>query len=290
MEIQTILNTASQVIEGLRSQIIPVLDIAKPPDVQYAGHLAKVISKLSPLVGNMIEFSIASLLNNFDWPQQGHWIRQDPGFPDLLFESALTPKPGIEIKTWFPLATEITARFKDSSLHFQANQTNVAIIAWLPEAILYGKPQILDVCIDSAKSFADARDKHYHRPPWYLVIEPEDTRSRTVNLQQTNTNGYVFQGTSEELQQAQLDIASWGTEGVVYSPSLEYQRKLRYLLGRYAYRLDTNFGKIDRIQHVGLEEFKTRMLRTEILGRTIQTWASRNLLRREDILCTLLEV
>jgi hypothetical protein len=31
--------------------------------------------------------------------------RQDPSFPDTIFESEL-PKPGIEIKSWFPLAAE----------------------------------------------------------------------------------------------------------------------------------------------------------------------------------------
>ena len=34
---------------------------------------------------------------------------------------------------------------------------------------------------------------HYHKPPDYLVFEPEDTSERTANLQQTNTNGYKLQ-------------------------------------------------------------------------------------------------
>ena len=38
-----------------------------------------------------------------------------PGFPDTIFIGPnVTPSPGFEIKAWFPLATEITARFKDS--------------------------------------------------------------------------------------------------------------------------------------------------------------------------------
>ena len=50
-----------------------------------------------------------------DWNGIGEWIRQDPGFPDALFKSSIIqPNPGIEIKAWFPFATEITARFKDS--------------------------------------------------------------------------------------------------------------------------------------------------------------------------------
>ncbi len=40
------------------------------------------------------------------------------------------------------------------------------------------------------RSIAEARDQHYHKPPDYLVVEPEDTSRRTKNLRQTNTNGY----------------------------------------------------------------------------------------------------
>ena len=56
----------------------------------------------------------------------GEWIRQDPGFPDALFKSnTISPNPGIEIKAWFPFATEITARFKDSITIF--SQDNIDI-------------------------------------------------------------------------------------------------------------------------------------------------------------------
>jgi hypothetical protein len=59
----------------------------------------------------------------------GHWIRQDPGFPDTIFQGTVDPMPGFEIKTWFPLATEITARFKDSQNHFTRGNTYVALLA-----------------------------------------------------------------------------------------------------------------------------------------------------------------
>jgi hypothetical protein len=116
----------------------------------------------------------------------------------------------IEIKTWFPLATEITARFKDSIKFFNEEQTNVALVAWLPEYIIYGKPRLIGVWVGSAKSLAEARDNHYHNPPDYLVFEPEDTSSRTSNLQQTNNNGYKFQGSSEEFMLAESEVQGWG--------------------------------------------------------------------------------
>lgn len=274
MNTQKILSVASKALIELGKQNIDVLTIHKPKDLDYAKHLTKVVSKLSPLVGNMLEYSLVTYLNSIDYfKEYGKWVRQDPGFPDTLFVGSIDPKPGIEIKTWFPLATEITARFKDSQSHFSKNQTNVAMIAWLPEHIFYGKPKIIDVFVDSAVSLSLARDLHYHNPPDYLVFEPEDTRSRTINLQQTNTNGFKFQGTKDQLMKAEKVVAKWGKNAKAFSYNLEYQQRLKTLLGMFPYRLDTNFAKMDRIRHSGLEEFKVKVLKTEIANATIQEWS-----------------
>jgi len=273
MNYQNILERASEHIYSLKGGQVEVLDIAKPTTLDYAVHLAKTISKLSPLIGNMIELNVCEELNKLDWSGIGSWKRQDPGFPDTIFEGTINPTPGIEIKTWFPLATEITARFKDSVKHFEYNQTNVALVAWLPEFVIYGKPTIIAVWVGSAKSLAEARDKHYHKPPDYLVFEPEDTTSRTSNLQQTNTNGYKFQGSQEALMEAKKYLEEWGENSLVYDSGFEYQSKLKTLLGRFNYRLDTNFAKIDRIQHEELEIFKTSVLDTLIHGHTLREWS-----------------
>jgi len=277
-DIQKILAIAGDVIASLNNKTLDVLIITKPPDIEYARHLARVVSKLSPLIGNMIEFSIVSILNRQDWTgYNGLWDRQDPGFPDTIFNWGKAVKPGIEVKTWFPLATEVTARFKDSQSHFQHNQTNLAIVAWLPEYLIYGKPKIIGVFIDSAISFAFARDTHYHNPPDYLVFEPEDTSYRTSNLQQTNVNGYKFQGTEEELEKAEKDILAWGDNPKQYSYSSDYQKRVRELAGTYNYRPDTNFAKIDRIEHIGLEAFKSRIQQMSLFGFTIDDWAKTHL-------------
>jgi hypothetical protein len=146
------------------------------------------------------------------------------------------------------------------------------MLAWLPENIIYGKPRILDVCVVSGLSVALARDTHYHNPPDYLVIEPEDTTKRTANLQQTNTSGYKFQGSATEFLEAQKIVESWGSEGKIYKPTREYQSLLRELLTRHKYRLDTNFAKMDRIKHPGIEEFKKRVYNTEVSGMTVIQW------------------
>ncbi|MEG4007079.1 hypothetical protein QUA41_14820 [Microcoleus sp. Pol11C1] len=125
------------------------------------------------------------------------------------------------------------------------------------------------MCVVSGLSVAVARYTHYHNPPDYLILEPEDTTQRTANLQQTNTSGYKFQGSAEEFLEAKKIVDSWGTQGKVYKPTREYQRLLRELRIRYEYRLDTNFAKMDRIVHPGIEEFKPRVYNTEVSAMTV---------------------
>ena len=249
------------------------LTVSKPISPNAAINLSKVISKLSPLLGNLIEFNTVEYLNDQkDFHGIGKWFRQDPGFPDTVFLGDVYPTPGFEIKAWYPMATEITARFKDSQLHFLHDQTYVCMLAWLPEFLIFGKPKIIDVCVVSGLSVAKARDDHYHNPPDYLVLEPEDTTARTRNLQQTNTNGYKWQGTQEQFAEANRLVQSWGAAGRDYLPVRQYQLLLRELIQRFPYRLDTNFAKMDRILHSGIEDFKAKVLGTTQHGMTIQEW------------------
>ncbi len=275
MDTRQALELASRHLRQLPGKEFEVLTIAKPQSLDAAVNLAKVVSKLSPLLGNLIEFNTVEYLNEV--PEfaglEGTWRRRDPGFPDTVFDGAISPTPGFEIKAWFPLATEITARFKDSQNHFTEGATWVAMLAWLPSELFFGTPRLVGCCIVSGQSVAAARDLHYHSPPDYLVLEPEDTSSRTINLQQTNTNGYKFQGTSAERAEAVRMVASFGPDGRTYSPSRDYQVRLRDLMGSFTYRLDTNFAKMDRIQHPEIERFKRQVMGTTMAGATIQQWA-----------------
>lgn len=267
----SILSSASKYLHELSGHIFDVITLSKPSSIDSAINLTKVISKLSPIIGNLIEFNTVMFLNSkSEFHKYGLWIRQDPGFPDALFKSdIIIPNPGIEIKAWFPFATEITARFKDSQKFFSDNQTNVCMLAWLPQHIFFGKPMIIDVGIFSGSSVAKARDDHYHNPPDYIVLEPENTSDRTSNLQQTNTNGYKFQGSSQQLIEAKEFVETWGEEGKRYSISDEYQSLLRQLLHRFNYRLDTNFAKMDRVCHSEIEGFKQRVMQIRFHDKTI---------------------
>ncbi len=273
MRTEEVIASASGHLQNLRGHVFDVLTISMPGSPDAAMNLAKVISKLSPLIGNLIEFNTVEFLNDQEeYHSYGEWQRQDPGFPDTIFSGSVVPTPGFEIKAWFPLATEITARFKDSQDHFTENQTYVCMLAWLPEFLIFGQPIIVDVCIVSGQSVAEARDNHYHNPPDYLVIEPEDTAARTRNLQQTNTNGHKFQGTAEQFAEATRLVEQWGLQARQYRTSPEYQAQLRQLIASYPYRLDTNFAKMDRIVHNDIEAFKQEVLSRKMHGVSIQEW------------------
>jgi hypothetical protein len=77
-------------------------------------------------------------------------------------------------------------------------------------------------------------------------------------------------------------VAGWSDALRTYSPGPEVQSAIRSLVSRFQYRLDTNFAKIDRVEHVGLEAFKLRTLATAFHGQTILQWAQSFARRPEE--------
>jgi|SRR5665213_2009967 len=273
MDVPSIIKRASAVLEKKVGHRFDQLDIARPKTQFEAINLLKITSKLSPIIGNLFEIEAVEALTPVDaFKSGGTWMRQDPGFPDVLYTTGDQIEAGFEVKAWYPFATEITGRFKDSQNRFAQDQTHVLMFAWVPEHMLFGHPRILDLCIVPARSVAAARDEHYHNPPDYLVIEPLDTSKRTRNLQQTNTSGYKFQGTPAEMERARELIAKWGAQDDGYRLTPEYQALLRELQSKFKYRLDTNYAKMDRVFHEGIEAFKTTVMNTTVEGRTIGEW------------------
>jgi len=276
----TALERAATELVQLKGRTIGVISLGKPQDLPEAIHLAKIVSKLTPMIGNLLEDAIVRQLNALgDWPRETKWARQDPGFPDIILQGFQPPPPpGIEI----------TGRFRESQNNLGGGKVKLAVICWIPEFLVFGVPKIIDVWVDDALAVAQSRDRHYHDPPDYVVLEPEDTTARTRNLQQTICNGYKFQGTPSQLSEAEAFVSSWGNGARTYGTRPAYQANLRQLVGRYPYRLDTNFAKIDRIQHEGLERFKSKILGTAIHSRTVQQWqaliASGNRQAFEEIL------
>ena len=55
------------------------------------------------------------------------------------------------------------------------------------------------------------------------------------------------------------------------------------------YRLDTNYAKIDRIEHVEIEKFKEKVLQQQFNGRTIDQWSRILSTKKDDELESALE-
>ena len=120
------LERATNLLHDLAGEDIDAIDI-KSVEADEAPFLARVVSKLSPIVGNLMEQRIASLLDDNASPGFG-WERQDPGFPDAVLKDAAQDEilAGYEIKAWYVLSTEITGRFRES-LNLLAGKTSTLL-------------------------------------------------------------------------------------------------------------------------------------------------------------------
>lgn len=264
---------AKQVLAGLAGESVDAIAV-KSLSAEEAPFLGQVVSKLSPMIGNLLEARLIQVLDEGAHPQV-HWRRQDPDFPDaaLFDNSGKALDAGFEVKAWYALSTELTGRFRESQNLLAKRDVHVVVIAWVMSHIVYGTPQILDVLIVPAKQVAAARDKHYHRPPDYVILEPGDTTARTRNLQQTNVAGYKWQETSAaRLSEAQQLMRSHKRNASEPHSALE-QELAKDLISAFNYRLDTNFAKIDRIDDADIEAFKTRVLAMKAHGKTMKDWA-----------------
>ncbi|WP_051750496.1 hypothetical protein [Phycicoccus jejuensis] len=269
------LERASEVLFDLAGEDVDAIDV-KSVRTEEAPFLAKIVSKLSPMVGNLMEQRIVQILDQ-EAPNGFSWHRQDPGFPDavLRHESGEPTSTGYEIKAWYVLSTEITGRFKESQHLLAEKNINVVIVAWCMSHMIFGKPKILGVLTVSGKALAASRDAHYHNPPEYLIIEPQDTSARTANLQQSNVNGYKLQASDSdtaELMAVRDEYQITPFDG--HPHSSDAQGKASDLMNRLVYRLDTNFAKIDRVGNSSVEDFKRTILAETYLGKTIAQWKS----------------
>ncbi|WP_155845524.1 hypothetical protein [Arthrobacter sp. 162MFSha1.1] len=268
------LERANDSLLGLVGEDVDAIEV-KSVRTEEAPFLAKIVSKLSPMVGNLMEQRIVDLLD-LSAPRGFSWHRQDPGFPDaILADDRLNEltNTGYEIKAWYVLSTEITGRFRESQHLLAEKNINVAVVAWCMSHLIYGKPKILGVLTVSGRELAESRDLHYHQPPDYLIIEPQDTSARTANLRQSNVNGYKLQEADSDpmlLRRARARYSGARYASDPHSP--ESQAEAADLMNELQYRLDTNFAKIDRVGHPDVEEFKQQVLGSEYLGRTFNHW------------------
>lgn len=265
---------ANKSLENLAGNDVDAIEV-KSVETKEAPFLAKIVSKLSPMVGNLMEQHIVELLDQ-DVPEGHSWMRQDPGFPDAILVDdqvkALT-STGYEIKAWYVLSTEITGRFKESQNLLEGKNINVAVVAWCMSNMIFGKPKILGVLTVSGKELAKSRDAHYHQPPEYLTIEPQDTTARTANLQQSNVNGYKLQVAESDADVLKVEREKYAKQGAKLEPQTPAgQAESSRLMAALEYRLDTNFAKIDRVGNPDVEAFKKKIMASKYLGKSFAQW------------------
>lgn len=274
-DVSTEMTRAEAALQGLVGTTLEALSMGRMTR-QDAALLGRVVSKLSPLVGNLLEAEVINLLSS---PKAGvpsglEWRRQDPDFPDAgLFRAGSSRlEAGFEVKAWYVPSTEITGRFRESLNLLGDKDIRVVIVAWMMSDVIFGSPEVLGVLSVPAQQLASARDRHYHNPPSYLIVEPGDTAHRTRNLQQSTVSGYKWQsGSPADLRSAQARIDAYARSPE--SPhGMAEQGLARELQASYEYRLDTNFAKIDRIDDPDVEAFKAAMLARQERGRTLKSW------------------
>ena len=264
---------SEDLLNGLAGEEINTISIhSDGPD--EAPFLGKIVSKLSPMIGNLIEKKIVSLLHDELSEHGMTWRRQDPGFPDAVLVDSSGKKTGVgyEVKAWYALSTELTGRFRESVRLLQDGGTRVVIVAWMLSDLVHGTPVIVDVLTVDALSVARQRDLHYHSPPTYLCVEPKDTRGRTSNLQQTNVGGYRLQEVSPGQLKLADKIISGNLGASQEAHTAEAQALSNELRNQLPYRADTNFAKVDRIDHPDIEAFKKRVLEMEYRGKKLPHW------------------
>lgn len=273
-DVEAELARAEEMLSGLKGETVEALSV-NSLEARDAPFLGLIVSKLSPIIGNLLEKRIVQLLSEADTEHGLRWVRQDPGFPDALLvsPSGSSTNAGYEVKAWYALSTEITGRFRESQNLLAGKDVRLVLVAWMMSHVVYGQPVILDVLSSPALSVAEARDRHYHHPPKYLIVEPGDTTTRTSNLRQTNVNGYRLQESGSLLVMADRDAAAKRLPMTTPPNSASAQELARELMNKFPYRLDTNFAKIDRIEHAGIETFKTRVLGGRMRGKTLSQWA-----------------
>jgi hypothetical protein len=271
--IQAEMARADEILLSLTGETVDTLSV-NSLSADDAPFLGQIVSKLSPMIGNLLERRIIQILDQrADISGHGmHWIRQDPGFPDALLVDSWgqSTNAGYEVKAWYALSTELTGRFRESQNLLRPRNVRLVIIAWCMSHLVYGVPQILKVLTVPGIEVAASRDIHYHNPPDYLIVEPGDTTARTRNLQQTNVNGHKLQDQGR-LAEARRIVGTHPGR-LAEPPSPLAQSLVQELMASFPYRLDTNFAKIDRVDNPDIEEFKAQVLNSTTRDRSMTAW------------------
>jgi len=240
------------------------------------------LAKFSSVLSNMLEVHLVEELNKVNkmfnyWPNH-KWINQDPYFPDCILvpNKGYNPKTnthgvmGIEVKIWYPMATELTARLNESQDTAGLDNSVLLIGAWMPKSLIWGEIHTLGAGVFDLLDVIRTRDRKWFKPPKELITEPNDTTSRTSNLQQTNVIFWELQSGNDI---AKTIVAGWPDED--YSTDSATQTRINHLIDHpdISYRQENqNRNKIQRINFAEIDDFRQSMSEKKICGKTLKSW------------------
>lgn len=246
----------------------------------------KNMSKLSSLMSVQIETRALKRVNALygdQLPDNAGWVINEriggEKYPDLAFaDFDFQPSsdwvwPGVEIKAWCPFATEMSGRMMKGQSIMQKYPDQLLLVAWLPEHLLYGKPQVIGTWVGDGLEMAKSRDEYWHDPPRSLILEPDFSPDREAHKQHTNVDRYLWDDSDAKLDEAREMARDLDLLGTAYSYEDDYQRRVRQLYSTFTYKKGTNFRKLNRLHHDPLDTFPERIRQnTMIEGKTLAEW------------------
>ena len=250
------------------------------PKMRKAAIPTGILAKFTPVLSNLLEVYLVERLNEYNDANEvwkGHkWVNQDPYFPDCILVNKDNHDPtkvshgvmGIEVKMWYPMATELTARMNESQAVPGLENSLLLIATWMPKKLLWGDISTIDVGIFDLLEVIRARDEKWFRPPTALITEPYDTTTRTANLQQTNV---IFWELQDGAEACHKEVKTWSSKK--YSTDDVMQGKIRQLIKLGSYRQENNNrNKIQRIGHKKINKFRKEVGDSEVCGKTLSEW------------------
>jgi len=246
----------------------------------------KNMSKLSSLISVQIETKALKRINatyGDSLPDNVGWVVNEriggEKYPDLAFgDFEFDPGsdwvwPGVEIKAWCPFATAMSGRMMKGQSIMQKYPDQLLLVAWLPEHLLYGKPQVIGTWVGDGLEMAKSRDEYWHDPPRSLILEPDFSPDREAHKQHTNVDRYLWDDSDDKLDEAREMARDLDLLGTTYSYEGDYQRRVRQLYSSFTYKKGTNFRKLNRLHHDPLDTFPERIRQnTTIEGKTLAEW------------------
>ena len=271
--------------DWINGQRINILTINKCDEDAVIPFL-KNMSKLSSLISVQIETrSLARLdaIYGEDLPNDVEWVINErvggEKYPDLAFaDLEFSPSsnwvwPGVEIKTWCPFATEMSGRMMKGQSIMENYPDQLLLVAWLPDHLLYGDPQVIGTWVGDGLEMAKSRDDYWHDPPKSLILEPDFSPDREAHKQHTNVDRYLWDDDDSNLEAAEQMAKDLGLYATPYSYDDDYQENVRKVYNSFNYKKGTNFRKLDRLHHDPLDNFPDRIREDTIIeGKSLDEW------------------